>query len=56
MNKRFDLEYIPVEGDEERLLWQTQPQVMAVIRRMANGDDLTVHRTDNDAQEGHLYL
>ena len=54
-NARYNVEYVPVEGDEKQLLWQTQGQVLSLFRKMGNGDDLVIHRTDQDAVEGALY-
>lgn len=52
---RYNVEFVPVEGEERQLLWQTQKQVAALLLSMKNGDDLVIHRTDTDAEPGVLY-
>lgn len=52
---RYNLEFVPVDGEEKQLLWQSQKQVVALFLSMKNGDDLVIHRTDSDAEPGCLY-
>lgn len=54
MSARFDCEIVTGDGSEERY-WLTRAQVIAFLGTLKNGEDMTIHRTDEDADPEAIY-
>ncbi len=52
---RFDIEIIPADGEEKKLLWQSRPQVMKEFFLMRSEGDQLIITNAGTAEEGAEY-
>jgi hypothetical protein len=53
---RYDIDIPRAGGEVIQELWITRSRVDWLISRLGNGDDLVLHRTDEDAEDGVIYI
>lgn len=54
--ERYNAEVSCTDGEVIQELWITRSRVDWLISRLGNGDDLVLHRTDEDAEDGVIYI